>query len=264
MQRVDGGVAVITGGLGHVGQAAANGLAELGANIVLVDLTAATAASAAAVGRLEEQHGVRVTCIEADLESDRSAPEVVDAVLADFGRLDVLVNCAAFVGTTDLAGWAVPFAEQSPATFQRSLNTNLVAPFALAQAASEALRKSSLGGSIVNVSSIYGQVGPDMRLYEGTTMGNPAGYAASKGGLEQLTRWMATVLAPDIRVNAVASGGLERGQAPEFVTRYVERTPLARMGSEEDLVGAIAFLASPLSGYVTGQVLTVDGGWTAW
>jgi len=95
-------------------------------------------------------------------------------------------------------------------------------------------------------------------------MGNPAAYAASKGGLIQLTRWLSTVLAPDIRVNCISPGGVFRNQPEAFVQRYVARTPLARMGAEEDLKGAIAYFASDLSAYVTGENLMVDGGWTAW
>ena len=95
-------------------------------------------------------------------------------------------------------------------------------------------------------------------------MGNPAAYAASKGGLLQLTRWLATTLAPDVRVNAVSPGGIFRGQPQAFVERYTSRTPLGRMASEHDLRGAIAYLASDLSSYVTGQNLAVDGGWGVW
>ena len=95
-------------------------------------------------------------------------------------------------------------------------------------------------------------------------MANPAAYAASKGGLIQLTRHLATVLAPRIRVNALSPGGLNRNQPEAFQQRYVERTPLQRMGREEDLIGAVGFLASDLSSYVTVVNLPVDGGWTAW
>ncbi len=103
-----------------------------------------------------------------------------------------------------------------------------------------------------------------MSLYEDTAMGNPAAYAASKGGLTQLTRWLSTVLAPDIRVNCISPGGIARGQDEKFVKRYETRTPLKRMGKEEDMKGALLYLASDLSAYVTGQNLLVDGGWTAW
>ena len=95
-------------------------------------------------------------------------------------------------------------------------------------------------------------------------MANPAGYGASKGGLIQFTRWLATTLGPEVRVNAISPGGIARGQASSFVERYVARTPLGRMAKEEDFRGAIAYLSSDLSAYVTGQVLAVDGGWGAW
>ena len=140
---------------------------------------------------------------------------------------------------------------------------NLTAPFVLVQACAGALAASGQG-SVINISSIYGVVGPDMSLYTGTSMANPASYGASKGGLIQLTRWMATVMAPDVRVNAISPGGVWRGQPEAFHSRYVARTPLGRMANEEDLKGAAAFLSSDLSAYVTGHNLIVDGGWTAW
>ena len=104
-----------------------------------------------------------------------------------------------------------------------------------------------------------------MGLYDGiSAMGNPAAYAASKGGLIQLTRWLSTVLAPDIRVNSVCPGGVWRNQNPNFVERYQSKTPLGRMATEEDFKGVTVWLASDASAYVTGQNIMVDGGWTAW
>ena len=116
----------------------------------------------------------------------------------------------------------------------------------------------------MNVSSIYGILGPDLSLYADTPMGNPAAYAASKGGLIALTRWLATVCAPTIRVNCVSAGGIERNQDPAFRSRYENRVPLGRMGSEEDVAGAVLFLSSQLARYITGQNLVVDGGFSAW
>ena len=95
-------------------------------------------------------------------------------------------------------------------------------------------------------------------------MGNPAAYGASKAGLTQLTRWLATTLAPDVRVNAICPGGILRGQDNDFQSRYVERTPMRRMASEVDLKGAVAMLASDLSSYLTGVTINVDGGIKAW
>ncbi|MEQ9125986.1 MAG: SDR family oxidoreductase, partial [Alphaproteobacteria bacterium] len=195
--------------------------------------------------------------------ADEEALRRLNAALEAAGGFAFLVNPAAFVGSSNLAGWAVPFERQAVETWRMALEVNLTAPFVLAQALAPSLARSKRG-SIVNIGSIYGLVGPDMRLYEGTGMGNPAAYAASKGGLLLFTRWLATTLEPDVRVNAISPGGVARGQDSEFRDRYLTRTPLGRMAIEEDFKGAIAYLASDLSAYVTGQVLTVDGGWTAW
>ena len=100
-----------------------------------------------------------------------------------------------------------------------------------------------------------------MKLYDGTKMGNPAAYSVSKGGLIQLTKWLSTTLAPSIRVNVVSPGGIERGQEKSFKEKYIERVPLKRLGNEEDLIGAILFLGSDMSKYVTGQNIIVDGGY---
>jgi NAD(P)-dependent dehydrogenase (short-subunit alcohol dehydrogenase family) len=140
---------------------------------------------------------------------------------------------------------------------------NLTSVFHLCQLFTPALR-SSQGGSIINIASIYGEYGPDWSLYEGTGMANPAAYGASKGGVIQFTRWLATTLGPDVRVNAISPGGVARGQPESFVKRYEARTPLRRMATEDDFRGAIAYLASDMSGYVTGQIVRVDGGWGVW
>jgi short-subunit dehydrogenase len=119
-------------------------------------------------------------------------------------------------------------------------------------------------GTIINIASIYGQYAPDWKIYDGTDMANPAAYAASKAGLIQLTRWMATTLAPGIRVNAISPGGVKNNQPKSFVDAYEERTPLGRMADYQDFVGAVTFLSTGMSKYVTGQVLNVDGGWGVW
>jgi NAD(P)-dependent dehydrogenase (short-subunit alcohol dehydrogenase family) len=188
---------------------------------------------------------------------------VPDRVVRELGSLDILVHSAALVGTTPLRGWGVPFAEQSSDTWRQALEVNLTSAFNLTQAAATALTASG-HGSVIFIGSIYGVVGPDLGLYEGTKLGNPAAYAASKGGLLQFTRWLATSLAPKVRANMITPGGVERGQPEQFRERYLRRTPLARMASEEDFKGAVAYLASDLSAYVTGQNLIVDGGWTTW
>lgn len=254
-------VALITGGAGHIGSAMCEALAELGARIVILDMTQAACDSEA--DRIHKTFNIETLPLAIDLEDEQAVKQAPAAVIKHFGQLDILVNCAALVGTSGLKGWNTPFEEQQSDTWRRALEVNLTAPFVLTQACAEVLAKSG-HGSVINVASIYGMVGPDLGLYEGTKIGNSAAYGASKGGLLQLTRWLSTVLAPQVRVNAITPGGLWRNQHEAFHTRYVARTPLKRMGSEEDFKGAVAYLASDLSAYVTGHNLVVDGGWTTW
>jgi len=238
----------------------ADSLAELGADIVLVDLAKAPMLEAADdIGR---RWGVAVRALACDLE-DAQARETLASKVGASGGLDILVNNAAFVGTSGLSGWAEPFERQSVETWRRALEVNLTASFQLCQLFTPAL-KTSAGGSIINIASIYGQWGPDYSLYEGTEMASPAAYGASKGGLIQFTRWLATTLAPEVRVNAISPGGVARGQPDSFVSRYEARTPLRRMATEDDFRGAVAYLATDMSAFVTGQVLAVDGGWGVW
>jgi len=256
-----GRVALVTGGAGHLGNVICDALAEAGAQVVIVDLDGQSAAAIAA--RIEDQHRVVALPLAVDLADESQLRRVPPRVVEQFGRLDILVNCAALVGTSRLGGWTTPFEEQSADTWRRALEINLTVPFILTQECAPAL-KASGRGSVINIGSIYGIVGADLRLYDGTTMGSPAAYAASKGGLLQLTRWLSTVLAPSIRVNAVSIGGIKRGQPEPFIERYESRVPLARMATEEDIKGAIVYFASDLSAYTTGQNLTIDGGFTAW
>lgn len=261
LSDMTGRVALVTGGAGHLGRAMAAALVEHGSAVVLVDRN--EQALADAVAGLAGPARSRLFTFVADLESEPDRVALIEYVGAKIGRLDVLINNAGFVGDSQLDGWAVPFAEQSIDTWRRAIEVNLTAPFHLAQGFAPMLREGGRG-SIINIGSIYGVLGPDLGVYAGTTMGNPGGYAASKGGLSQLTRWLATNLSPSVRVNTVSPGGLARGQADEFVRRYIDRTPLGRMGSEEDFKGVILFLASDLSAWVTGQNIMVDGGWSAW
>ena len=174
---------------------------------------------------------------------------------------EIIINNAAFVGTSELTGWATDFEDQTVETWRRVMEVNLTSVFDLCKGLSLKL-KASKNGSIINMASIYGSNAPDYSLYEGTNMANPAAYAVSKGGLIQLTRWLSSTVAPDIRVNAISFGGVFRDQDKKFVKRYVTQTPMNRMATEEDVKGIIAYLSSDLSKYVTGQDFIVDGGWS--
>jgi NAD(P)-dependent dehydrogenase (short-subunit alcohol dehydrogenase family) len=259
LMSLDGRVALITGGCGHLGQTFAETLMELGANIVLLDLEE----NENVCESLREHYSQKVISISCDLEKENEIRNSVADILKIFNRLDIVVNNGAFVGTKVLEGWVTSFEKQTSETWRRALEVNLTAPFVMVQACLDALGASGRG-SIINIGSTYGVGGAVMSLYEGTSMGSPAGYAASKGGLIQFTRWLSTVLAPGIRVNSISPGGIWRNQPDSFHQRYVERTPLGRMANEEDFKGVIGYLASDASAYVTGQNIMVDGGWSAW
>ena len=139
---------------------------------------------------------------------------------------------------------------------------NLTVPFLLSQQLCGLLKKSN--GKIINISSIYGIVAPDLSIYDGTDLGNPAAYASSKAGLIQLTKWLSTVLSPEIRVNSISLGGVYRNHSDIFEKNYSKRTPMGRMANTEDIIGAIIFLSTNMSDYVTGQNIIVDGGFTVW
>ena len=258
--NLKGQLALITGGAGHIGRTIASGLAELGCDLCLLDLEESKVDEVAA--ELHFKWGTRVVALQVNLEIDVERCKVAPFIEAHFGRLDILINNAAFLPREKLEGWVAPLEEQSLEVIRRCLEVNLTAGFHLVQTLSALLR--SAHGRIINIGSIYGVLGPDYSLYIDTEMGNPAAYAMSKGGLVQLSRWLATTLAPTVRVNCLCLGGVARNQSEVFVERYVARTPLGRMATEEDFMGAIAFLASDLSAYVTGQVLLIDGGWTVW
>lgn len=261
LSNLKGRRALITGATGGLGKVMANTLAELGADLVLVDRPGADFDSLSEA--LTSRWAVDVTQRVCDLEQQTHRTELMEWLKTGGCGLNILINNAAFVGTSDLQGWGVPFEEQTVETWRRALEVNLTAIFNLCQGLTPLL-KVAKGASIINISSIYGMYGPDWSMYEGTTMSNPAAYGASKGGLIQFTKWLACTIAPAIRVNCICPGGIFRNQPESFVKRYEAKTPLGRMGTEDDFRGLIAYLASDLSKYVTGQNIAVDGGWGIW
>ena len=258
LMDMSGRTVLITGVTGGLGQHMAETIAELGGNLILVDRPGSDYIE---LIKILKKYKCKVKCLDCNLEDGEQRIKLIKKINDQNLPVDVLINNAAFVGTTDLQGWATAFEEQTVDTWRRAIEVNLTAVFDLSKELLPQLKKS-VSGSIINISSIYGVTGPVYSMYEGTKMGSPAAYFASKGGLIQLTRWLANTISPDVRVNAVSPGGVFRNQPQEFVERYKERTPLGRMATEEDLKGIIAYLASDLSTYVTGQNFLIDGGWT--
>lgn len=261
LSNLQGRRALITGATGGLGKVIADTLAELGADLVLVDRPGSDFDRLSE--RLIKRWGVKIEIQICDLEQEVRRSELLTKLNDSRSGLNILINNAAFVGTSDIQGWSAPFEQQTVETWRRALEVNLTAIFHLSQGLTPLLKVAE-GANIINMASIYGMYGPDWNLYEGTSMSNPAAYGAAKGGLIQFTRWLATTIAPKIRVNAISPGGIFRNQPQNFVDRYKEKTPLRRMGTEEDFRGVIAYLASDMSKYVTGQNLLVDGGWGVW
>lgn len=254
--------AVVTGAGGLLGRRHCAALAAAGARVVAVDLDPNLCdATARAVGA-----GCQSFC--ADVTEAESLGALHDFLLDGHGRLDVLVNNAALDDKVELARAAVPFEEFPLAAWERALRVNVTGAFLCCQVLGAIMARAGRG-SIVNVASTYALVAPDPSLYlrpDGTPLlhKSPA-YATSKAALLGLTRHLAAAWgARGVRVNALSPGGVRNGQEDWFVERYAARTPLGRMAAPGEYAGALLFLASDASAYMTGANLVVDGGFTAW
>ncbi|GAB6042446.1 SDR family oxidoreductase [Endothiovibrio diazotrophicus] len=254
LHDLSGRVALVTGaaGFGFAGEIV-EALAEAGASVMLTSRDAVKAEAAAAEFRA---HGFAVAGTVMELGEEGSIVAAVAGTVAAFGRLDILVNAAAALCMDAVEAVAID-------DFNRTLNANVGGTLAVSRAAAPHLHASGRG-AIINLSSIYGVVAPDPRIYGDSGLNSPLVYGASKAAIEQMTRYLAIHWAPTIRVNCIAPGGLSNRQGAEFVERYNYRTPLGRMGAPEDIKGIALYLASDASAWVTGQNFMVDGGWTAW
>jgi NAD(P)-dependent dehydrogenase (short-subunit alcohol dehydrogenase family) len=251
-----GRVALVTGGCQNFGWEIATGLAEAGASLIITSRQADKAKEAAA--KLAAAHGVRVEGLALDLFDETSAKQCFQDAAAAFGQLDILVNNAGGHST------ATGKLETEPLEgFERYVRANITGTFLCIREAAPLMMKRH-SGSIINIASVTSLLGRDRSVYAGTEMKNPVAYTASKAGVIGLTYDSAAYLgAWDIRVNAIAPGGFERGQPDSFVKAYNARTMLGRMGRDgQDLKGAVLFLASDAASYVTGHTLYVDGGFS--
>lgn len=260
-------VAVITGGAGILGRKFCHGLAEFGASLAIVDINGDAATELAAeVSKTYQTPAIGVGC---DVTSPDSVAEMVATVTAKFGGIDILHNNAATKGRS-LDAFFTPYEEFSLESWREIMSVNIDGMFLVSQAVGRHMVDRKRGGSIIQSSSIYGIIGVDKRIYEGSfylgrEINTPAVYAASKAAIVGLTKYLATYWADHaIRVNTVTFGGVESGQNEVFRQRYSARVPLGRMGDADEMVSAIVFLASDASSYITGQNVVIDGGLSAW
>jgi len=264
--------ALVVGGRGFLGRRFASALADAGATV-----HAADRAEASRAARTDASTGddARVRQHDVDVVDPASVDACVSAVAAAGGRVDVLVYSV----TAKPADFYQAFTDCSLEGWRTILRAELDGLFVVAQRVGRVMERDGRGGSMIFLSSIYGVVGNDQRIYEGSNLPElyagvaagtrqfaHAGYAAAKGGVIALTRFLAAYWGDrGIRVNCISPGGVAHsGESETFVRRYSERAPLGRKARPDEIDGAVVFLASDASSYVTGHNLVVDGGWTAW
>lgn len=261
-----GKVAVVTGGAGLLGQVFCQALVTAGANVAIIDLDKQAAdKTAATIKKAETQ---KVIAVECDITSPESVSAMVKTVVTQLGGIDILLNNAASKGSS-LDQFFAPFENYSLQAWREVMAVNIDGLFLVAQSVGSQMKKQG-GGSIIQVSSIYGVVAPDQRIYQGSEyngrpINTPAVYSVSKAAVLGLTSYLSTYWADSkIRVNTLTPGGIESGQNSAFNQKYSNRVPLGRMGEASELTGALIYLASDASSYVTGQNIIVDGGLSAW
>lgn len=260
-----GKVSIVTGALGLIGKHHCYALSEAGSNVVVADLNGEQCIEFAKI------LPTKSIGVSLDVTDKNSIKSLIDIVLKEFGQIDVLVNNAAINDMFEnpiTAGELSKFENYPLEMWQKSIDVNLTGVFLCSQIIGSEMAKRK-SGSIINVASTYGMVAPDQSLYQ-----KPDGkqdfykspsYPATKSAILNFTRYLASYWGKDgVRVNTLTPGGVENNQDEFFINNYSKKTMLGRMAKPEDYKGAIVFLASDASAYMTGANLVVDGGWTAW
>ena len=259
--RLDGKVCLVTGGAGHLGAAMSTALAEAGGHVLILGRTKRTLA---ALAQQLTDRGLSAEAITSDVTMAEDIKSLIADVKKRHGKLDVLVNNA-------YSGRPGVMADSKASDYLNAIEITVGAAAELVNAAHDLLRsavQTSGDASIINISSMYGMVSPDPRVYGRSGMNNPPHYGAAKAALLQYTRYAAVHLAPEgIRVNAISPGAFPPEAAqqrdPAFTAALTQKVPMGRLGRPEDMAGAIVFLASSAARFVTGANLPIDGGWTA-
>jgi NAD(P)-dependent dehydrogenase (short-subunit alcohol dehydrogenase family) len=247
---------LVTGAAGHIGRNLVANLMDADACVIGVDLSDPPPSYFASTSRSTE----KLHYLQGDLADNDFLFSIRAKVESITPKIFGIVNNAGFVGSNRFAGWTNRYSKESYFAWNAALELNLTVPYVLTEELAPLMER---GGSIVNVSSIYGSLAPKWALYEGTEMLNPAAYGVSKAGLIHLTKWHSSFYGEEFRVNSVSPGGVARGQDSGFVAKYIAMTHSKMMISEEDVVSAIRFLLSSASKSITGQNIIVDGGFSA-
>ncbi len=238
-------IIIITGGSGLLGRNIIEELQAEGAFCINAEIN--------------EETSENLSTIQCDITDEKSVEKTINSVLKVYGKIDGLVNNA-YPRTKD---WGLHFEDIPVESWKENIDMQMNSVFMFCQKILPIMAKQSFG-SVVNITSIYGIVGPDFGVYEGTKMTMPAAYSAIKGGVINFSRYLASYYGKfGIRVNCVSPGGIFDNQPVQFVTNYEAKVPMKRMGLPKDISPTISFLLSEGSSYITGQNIVVDGGWTA-
>lgn len=261
-------VAVITGGFGQLGQEFCNALVSYGSTVAVIDIVEKPRTVSVEFSRFVSDGKIKV--YKADITKKKEIEDICGQITVDLGVPNILINNAAIDSPPN-----APIEENGPfetypiESLQKILDVNIVGVFVCSQVFGDVMAKNGKG-SIINISSIYGNVSPVQDIYEykrknGIDWYKPAPYALTKSAILNFTRYLATYWAKKgVRVNSLSPAGIFNNQEDEFLKEYYKRIPIGRMANANELNGAIVFLASDASSYMTGANLIVDGGWTAW
>ena len=243
MFSLKGKILIITGGNGLLGKAIVKSLRDAGAIVISTDINTLT----------NDNNNLHI-----DISSEDSVKLALQYIISIYGRIDGWVNNA-YPRTKD---WGNKFEDVSINSWSENIDMHLNGYFICCKLVLAQFKKQGYG-SLINMSSIYGILGPDFNVYEGTEMTMPVAYSAIKGGINSLTRYLASYFGPfQIRVNSISPGGIFDNQPDKFIQNYIKKVPLRRMGQPKDIIAAVHFFLSDESSYITGHNLIIDGGWS--
>jgi len=253
-------VVIITGAAGLLGSQYAHGLSQAGANVVLADMNYSECKKIEQ--KLISKYDVSPLSIKLDLTDPKSIKSMISKTMKKYSKIDVLINNAADQGNPKLR--TTKFEDFPLSYWNKAISVNLTGVFLCCQEVGKVMTRQKKG-IVINISSTYGLVAPDQRIYGKSGQNSAVFYATTKSAILNLTRYLASYWqGKGIRVNTLSPGGVEKNQDKFFVKKYSEKTMLGRMAKKDEYIGAILFLSSDASSYMTGSNLIVDGGWTAW
>jgi len=256
--NLEGKVAVVTGGAGHLGKAISEVLAEAGATVCIASRNKAKCETFAL--ELAERTGSITKGLELDISSMNSVASCFKMAEEEFGKIDILINNAYFCPANDLE-------KMSEDDWLKGIDGTLNGVFRCTKVVAKIMEAKG-SGSIINISSMYGMISPDPRIYGKSGFNNPPNYGAGKAGIIQFTKYCACQLASKgIRVNVISPGPFPNPEVQKhqiFIDELWDKTPLGRIGQPHELKGVVLLLASDASSYITGANIPVDGGWTSW